>query len=60
MPAEPNATRPARERRWMKSVIAAATQPLPALPFQIGARRRPASLGGPQIASTRPGSIAAH
>ena len=32
------------ERRWLKSVIAASTQPLPALPFARGTRRKPAAL----------------
>ena len=32
------------ERRWLKSVIAAAREPQPALPFERGARRRPAGL----------------
>jgi hypothetical protein len=32
------------QRRWLNSVIAASRAPQPALPFERGARRRPASL----------------
>ncbi|MDR0809161.1 MAG: hypothetical protein LBE86_08570 [Gemmobacter sp.] len=35
-----------KERRWLKSVIAASEQPLPALPWTRGVRRRPAVLKG--------------
>ena len=33
-----------KERRWLKSVIAASLEPQAALPWQRGARRKPASL----------------
>lgn len=33
-----------KERRWLKSVIAASLEPQPALPWQRGARRKPAAL----------------
>jgi hypothetical protein len=29
------------ERRWMKSVLAAASGPVPAMPWERGNRRRP-------------------
>ncbi len=38
------------ERRWLKSVIAAAAQPQPALPWERGHRRRPASVAAQQPA----------
>lgn len=31
------------ERRWLKSVIDASTQPLPAMPWARGARRKPSA-----------------
>ncbi|MEN9410916.1 MAG: hypothetical protein RL216_2890 [Pseudomonadota bacterium] len=30
-----------KERRWLKSVLAASLEPQPALPWQRGTRRRP-------------------
>ena len=30
-----------KERRWLKSVIAASLDPMPTLPWQRGTRRRP-------------------
>ena len=30
-----------KERRWLKSVLAASLEPTPALPWQRGSRRRP-------------------
>ncbi len=36
-----------KERRWLKSVIAASEQPHPALPWARGARRKPAALKAP-------------
>ncbi|MDO9524664.1 MAG: hypothetical protein Q7J57_03855 [Gemmobacter sp.] len=41
------------ERRWLKSVIAASTQSLPALPFERGARRKPAALTVPATPTAR-------
>ena len=32
------------ERRWLKSVLAAAAQPTPAMPWERGNRRRPAAM----------------
>ena len=49
MTDRPDTTTPRRPRRWMASVIAATAAPgaLPVLPFQRGARRRPAALAAP-------------
>ena len=33
-----------KERRWLKSAIAASAEPLPALPWARALRRKPASL----------------
>ncbi len=33
-----------KDRRWLKSAIATAAEPLPALPWQRGARRRPEAM----------------
>lgn len=33
-----------KERRWLKSILAASLEPQVALPWQRGARRKPASL----------------
>ena len=33
-----------KDRRWLKSVIAASVGPVPALPFQRDVRRMPAAL----------------
>ncbi|MEF3048389.1 hypothetical protein [Pseudotabrizicola sp. L79] len=48
-----------KERRWLKSVIAASLQPQPALPWQRGARRKPVALKTP-VATPAPRAIAAH
>lgn len=42
-------TAPRRPRRWLAAVIAATAAPgaVPPLPFQRGARRRPAALAAP-------------
>jgi hypothetical protein len=42
------------ERRWIKSAIAAATQPQPAMPWERGARRRPAAIVAALIAVRPP------
>jgi hypothetical protein len=39
------------ERRWIKSVLAAAAGPVPALPWERGARRRPAAVGPRPVAA---------
>lgn len=44
MSTEPAKTRAPRVRRWLKSAILTAAEPLPVLPFQRGTRRRPAAL----------------
>jgi hypothetical protein len=31
------------ERRWLKSILSASTDSLPAMPFQRGAKRKPAA-----------------
>jgi hypothetical protein len=49
------------ERRWLKSVLAAAAQPQPAMPWERGNRRRPAAFAvrpAAMIAPPRP-SLAA-
>lgn len=33
-----------KDRRWMKSILAAANEPVVALPWARGTRRRPASM----------------
>jgi hypothetical protein len=33
-----------KDRRWLKSVISASAEPQPTLPWQRGARRKPAAL----------------
>ena len=40
-----------QERRWLKSIIAASTEPTPALPWARGQRRRPESLRAPESLS---------
>lgn len=47
-----------KERRWLKSVIAASLEPMPALPWQRGTRRRPEALK-PAPAPIKPRAIAA-
>ncbi|MBD3764464.1 MAG: hypothetical protein IE927_06930 [Rhodobacterales bacterium] len=47
-------------RRWIKSAIAAANDPVPALPFQRGSRRKPAALKPAAAApAPRPRALAA-
>lgn len=43
-----------KERRWLKSVIAASLDPQVALPWQRGQRRRPAGLTASPKASAVP------
>lgn len=47
-----------KERRWLKSVIAASLEPQPALPWQRGNRRRPEAMK-PVQAPLKPRAIAA-
>ena len=47
-----------KERRWLKSVIAASLEPQPALPWQRGARRRPEAVKA-SPAPLKPRAIAA-
>lgn len=47
-----------KERRWLKSVIAASLEPQAALPWQRGARRKPESLKAAPMAA-KPRAIAA-
>ncbi|MFN3643764.1 MAG: hypothetical protein ACK4TB_12690 [Gemmobacter sp.] len=42
------------ERRWIKSAIAAAAQPQPAMPWTRGNRRKPAGLTAPAAPPARP------
>lgn len=46
--------KPATERRWLKSVIAASAEPLPSFPWMRGQRRQPEfrSTIAPVIAAT--------
>jgi hypothetical protein len=44
------------ERRWLKSIIAASTDSTPALPFQRGAKRKPAAF---KLVTVKTTSIAA-
>jgi hypothetical protein len=46
-----------KDRRWMKSALAAAAEPLPALPWARGTRRRPEALKTP--VATKPRAMAA-
>ena len=39
-----------KDRRWLKSIIAASTDKTIALPFERGNRRRPAAFAKPQAA----------
>jgi hypothetical protein len=44
-----------QERRWLKSVLEASREPLPALPWARGERRKPAALQTPRAPQgTRP------
>jgi len=47
-----------KERRWLKSVIAASLEPQPALPWQRGTRRRPEA-AKPAPSPMKPRAIAA-
>lgn len=59
MPAETKeAARTVPGRRWLSSAIKAASEPLPALPFDRANRIRPASFTPP--GSPRKGAIAAN
>ena len=48
-----------KERRWLKSVLAASLDPLPALPWQRGTRKRPAAVKLALPAPAAPRAIAA-
>lgn len=48
-----------KERRWLKSVIAASLEPQPALPWQRGSRRRPEAVKPAPVAPLKPRAIAA-
>lgn len=45
-----------KERRWLKSVIAASLEPQAVLPWQRGVRRKPASL---KPVAAKPRAVAA-
>ena len=47
-----------KERRWLKSVLAASLEPVPALPWQRGARRRPEAVK-PAAAPMKPRAMSA-
>ena len=47
-----------KERRWLKSVIAASLEPQPALPWQRSTRRRPEAVK-PAPTPMKPRAIAA-
>lgn len=47
-----------KERRWLKSVIAASLEPQVALPWQRGARRKPQAVKT-TVDSAKPCAIAA-
>ncbi len=52
-----------KTRRWLKSAIAASVEPQIAMPWQRGARRRPAAMRPAATVQTTPpksGAIAAH
>jgi hypothetical protein len=48
-----------KERRWLKSVIAASLEQQPALPWQRGTRRRPEAMKTAAPAPLKPRAIAA-
>ena len=48
-----------KERRWLKSAIAASLEPQPALPWQRAIRRRPEALKPAAPAPMKPRAIAA-
>lgn len=51
------AARPAPALRWLASVLRASVEPMPALPFERGNRRRPATLS--PLTPSRAGAVAA-
>jgi hypothetical protein len=44
------------ERRWLKSILSASTDSIPAMPFQRGAKRKPAAF---RLVSVKTQAIAA-
>lgn len=48
-----------KERRWLKSAIAASLEPQVALPWQRGARRKPEAMKAAAPAATKGRAIAA-
>lgn len=48
-----------KERRWLKSVLAASLDAQPALPWQRGNRRRPAGVKPAAATPLKPRAIAA-
>jgi hypothetical protein len=59
MPAETKqAAQTELSHRWLAAAVTAASEPLPALPFDRANRIRPASLG--VSGTARSGSVAAH
>ena len=40
------------ERRWLKSILASSTDSIPAMPFQRGAKRKPAAFK-PAVSKTQ-------
>lgn len=48
-----------KERRWLKSVLAASLEAQPALPWQRGARRRPEAVKPAAAAPMKPRAMAA-
>jgi hypothetical protein len=44
------------ERRWLKSILSASTDSIPAMPFQRGAKRKPAAF---KLISVKTQAIAA-
>lgn len=48
-----------KERRWLKSAIAAANEPQVALPWARGTRRRPAAMTAAMKPVSEPKAVAA-
>lgn len=48
-----------KERRWLKSVLAASLEPQIALPWQRGARRKPAAIKSQAATAPKAQAIAA-
>ena len=44
------------ERRWLRSVIAASAEPLPAFPWMRGQRRKPAMTSGEGVSAAKEAS----